>query len=66
MYHILKKYPVIAILRSTPREDLADYAYSLYDGGIRAFEVSFSAEDAAFQLAWMKKHMPTDTCIGAH
>lgn len=65
MHSIIKKYPVVAILRDTPDDDLSPYARSLYDGGIRAFEVSFSAKNAAKQLAWMKEHLPEDTCIGA-
>lgn len=65
MHNIIKKYPVIAILRSTPQEDLEAYTSALYEGGLRAFEVSFSSEMAVSQLEWMKKHMPSDTCIGA-
>ncbi len=65
MHNIIKKYPVIAILRSTPQEDLEAYTSALYEGGIRAFEVSFSSKTAASQLKWMKTHMASDTCIGA-
>lgn len=65
MHNIIKKHPVIAILRSTPQEDLEAYTSALYDGGLRAFEVSFSSETAASQLKWMKEHMAPDTCIGA-
>ena len=42
MHNIIKKHPVIAILRNTPPEDLGNYVQALYDGGLRAFEVSFS------------------------
>ena len=65
MKNIIAKYPVVAILRKTPQEDLKAYTSSLYDGGLRCFEVSFSAPDAAEQLAWMKKNMPEDVCLGA-
>ena len=65
MHKIIKKHPVIAILRNTPPEDLGNYVQALYDGGFRAFEVSFSAEGAAGQLAWIKEHLPEDACVGA-
>ncbi|HJD46250.1 MAG TPA: bifunctional 4-hydroxy-2-oxoglutarate aldolase/2-dehydro-3-deoxy-phosphogluconate aldolase [Candidatus Mediterraneibacter norfolkensis] len=65
MHNIIKKYPVIAILRSTPQEDLEAYTSALYEGGLRVFEVSFSSKTAASQLEWMKEHMASDTCIGA-
>lgn len=65
MENIIKEHPVIAILRHTPDRDLAAYTASLYEGGIRAFEVSLSTEDALSQLLWMKQNMPKDTCIGA-
>ena len=65
MHNIIKKHPVIAILRNTPPEDLGNYVQALYDGGLRAFEVSFSAEGAAGQLAWIKEHLPEDACVGA-
>lgn len=65
MYNIIKKYPIIAILRNTQNDILCDYAHSLYNGGIRAFEVSFSTDGASEQLAWLKGNLPPDTFIGA-
>ncbi len=65
MKNLIKKNPVISILRNTPDSDLPNYANSLYEGGLRSFEVSFSAENAVSQLKWMKQNMPEDTIIGA-
>jgi 2-dehydro-3-deoxyphosphogluconate aldolase/(4S)-4-hydroxy-2-oxoglutarate aldolase len=65
MKDLLKQHPVIAILRHTPDEDLECYVRSLYEGGIRSFELSFTTKDAISQLKWMKRNMPKDTFIGA-
>lgn len=65
MHDIIKKHPIMAILRHTPMGDLAAYTDSLYKGGIRSFEVSFSTKNAVEQLSFMKKHMPGDAYIGA-
>lgn len=65
MNELIKQYPVIAILRNTPNEDLKDYINSLYEGGLRSFEISFSSKNAVFQLKKMKQYMPKDTIIGA-
>lgn len=65
MHELIKRNPVTAILRHTPSEDLEAYTGSLYAGGLRSFEVSFSTKDAVRQLRWMKENMPEDACIGA-
>lgn len=65
MERIISKHRVVAILRKIPMENLADYTRSLYDGGLRCFEVSFSAPGAAEQIAWMKANLPADACVGA-
>lgn len=65
MHEIIKSHPVVAILRDIPSEILPDYVTSLYEGGLRAFEVSLSTKDALSQLKWMKKNMPKDCLAGA-
>ncbi len=65
MKDLIKNNPVIAILRHTPDRDLEDYVNSLYKGGLRSFEVSFSTKDAVTQLKWLKQNMPKDAIIGA-
>lgn len=65
MKDLVKQFPVIAILRHTPDEDLEDYVNCLYEGGLRSFEVSFNTKNAVSQLKWMKKYMPKDTIVGA-
>lgn len=65
MEQIILKHKIVAILRKTPQEDLTDYVDSLYAGGLRCFEVSFSAPGAADQLAFVRKHLPADACVGA-
>lgn len=65
MNDLIKQYPLIAILRNTPDEDLKDYVNCLYEGGLRAFEVSFTTKNAVSQLKEIKKHIPKDIIIGA-
>lgn len=65
METILKKNPVIAILRNVPDQDFADYMQSLYDGGLRAFEISFSHPGAAEQIRKARTFLPSDALIGA-
>lgn len=65
MKKLMKQSPVMAILRHTPDNDLEDYVNSLYQGGLRSFEVSFSTKNAVSQLKWMKQHMPNDAYVGA-
>ena len=62
---LIKKFPIIAILRNTPDKDLEDYINCLYEGGLRSFEVSFTTQNAVSQLKWMKQNMPKGTIIGA-
>ena len=42
MEAIISRHKVIAILRNVPEKELQAYVESLYEGGIRAFEVSFT------------------------
>ncbi len=65
MDKLIKKHPVIAVLRGIPDDDLIDYMNSLYAGGLRAFEISFSSSGAPAQVERARDHMPADACIGA-
>lgn len=65
MHTIIRQNPVMAILRNVTDEDLIPYMQSLYDGGIRAFEISFSNGSAAAQIRYAKEHMPKDALVGA-
>jgi len=65
LHRIIRNHKIVAILRKTPQEDLADYIDSLYAGGLRCFEVSFSAPGAADQISFLKKRLPADACVGA-
>lgn len=62
---LIKKHPVIAILRDVSDDDLMDYLNSLYAGGLRAFEISFSGANAPAQIRRARDHMPADAYIGA-
>ncbi len=65
MKNIIRQHPVIAILRNIADRDLTDYIKCLYDGGLRAFEISFSHEGAARQIKAVRKSLPSDALIGA-
>lgn len=65
MDQIIKQHPVIAILRNIADQDLTDYTKCLYEGGLRAFEISFSHPGADRQIKLLKSSMPSDTLIGA-
>lgn len=65
MNNIIRKNPVIAILRNIPEKCLIPYMQSIYDGGIHAFEISFSTANADSLISYAKKNMPSDTLIGA-
>lgn len=65
MREFIKKHPIIAILRNTSEDVLEDLANSLYKGGIRAFEISFSHTGAAEQLSRLRHLLPADAVLGA-
>lgn len=65
MKTIIKNHPVIAILRNVPDQDFTDYIRSLYEGGLRAFEISFSHPGAAAQIRKARNVLPSDALIGA-
>lgn len=65
MNNIIKKNPVIAILRNIPEEILIPYMQSIYNGGIHAFEISFSTANADSLISYAKKNMPSNALIGA-
>lgn len=65
MDKLIKEQPVIAILRDIPDDDLLDYMNSLYTGGLRAYEISFSNRSAPAQVKRARDHMPADAYIGA-
>lgn len=65
MESIVSSHKVIAILRNVPDVDLLAHIRSLYEGGIRAYEVSFTTEHAKKQIGFMKQKLPDDAVVGA-
>lgn len=65
MKTLMKEHSVIAILRDIADNDLIDYLHSLYAGGLRAFEISFSNSSAPAQVERARDYMPADAYIGA-
>lgn len=65
MKDIIDKYPVVAIIRNVSDLDILPYMMSLYNAGLRCFEISISHGNAIEQICKMKQSMPEDTLIGA-
>ncbi|TAH72759.1 MAG: bifunctional 4-hydroxy-2-oxoglutarate aldolase/2-dehydro-3-deoxy-phosphogluconate aldolase [Anaerolineaceae bacterium] len=65
MINIIKKNPLISIMRNIPLEHTLDYAQAVYNGGIKAFEVAFNSEHAAKQIAMLRNHFGDSAIIGA-
>lgn len=65
MKQLIEAHPVIAILRGVDDDILTDYGMSLYDGGIRSFEISCSDGNALHQIERFRREMPEDILLGA-
>lgn len=62
---LVKAHPVTAILRSVDDRVLKDYGRSLYEGGIRSFEISCSDTNALAQIERFRSYLPSDIMLGA-
>lgn len=65
MKQLIKAHPLIAILRDVDDTILPDYGRSLYEGGIRSFEISCSADNALSQIEKFRSYLPADILLGA-
>lgn len=65
MYEIVKKNPVLAILRNIPLEKTIDYAQAIADGGISFFEVALNSPEACRQIRMLRDHFGDKCLIGA-
>lgn len=65
MLDILRKHPIVAILRNIPNEILLDYANAAWQGGIRCFEVAMNTPLAASQIRSLVDELPADALVGA-
>jgi len=65
MEAIIKKYPVIAILRNLPLDITYDYVKSLIEGGIHCFEVASNTPHVLEQIHFLRETFQSEICIGA-
>lgn len=65
MEQIIKKSPIIAILRNLPVEKTIRYVEACVSGGIRAFEVALNSKDALSQIEMIRSHFGDQVMVGA-
>lgn len=61
----LMQQPIIPVLRKIPYEKSQSIIKSLYDGGIRAVEITMESEGAASIIQETLEAFPTDLLVGA-
>ncbi|WP_342507693.1 bifunctional 4-hydroxy-2-oxoglutarate aldolase/2-dehydro-3-deoxy-phosphogluconate aldolase [Sporosarcina sp. FSL K6-2383] len=62
---ILKQHPIIPVLRKIPYEKSQSIIQALYDGGIRAVEVTMESEGAVSIIEETLELFPKDLLVGA-
>lgn len=65
MKQLIEAHPTIAILRDVEDAVLKEYGRSLYEGGIRSFEISCSNINALAQIERLRTYLPDDIFLGA-
>lgn len=65
IYPVVKRNPVLAILRNVPLELTIDYAQAVVDGGISFFEVALNSAYGLEQIRLLRKRFGDRCMIGA-
>lgn len=65
MREIVRKNPLLAILRNVPLEKTLPYVDAVINGGVRFFEVALNTPHALEQIALMKRAFGSRALIGA-
>ena len=65
MYEVFAQNPLLAILRSVPKEITLDYAGAILRGGVKVFEVALNSPDALEQITMLHKAYGGQCLIGA-
>lgn len=65
MLELIKKNPVVAILRGMPNEKALSYASAVAEGGVRAFEVALNTPGALNQIELLRSRFGDEVEIGA-
>ena len=62
---LLRRYPLLAILRGVPAGRVVALGHALVAGGVRCLEVAFTDGDAAEKIAALAAELPAETVVGA-
>ncbi len=65
MYQIVRKYPLLAIMRNVALENTIDYAEAAVKGGVPFFEVALNSPNALKQIAMLRDHFGDRCLVGA-
>lgn len=65
MYSVVKKNPILAIMRNVPLEKTIDYAATVVKGGIPFFEVALNSTHGLEQIRMLRDHFGDSCMIGA-
>lgn len=65
MKELFKKYKICGILRNVPKELFVNYVQSIYDGGIRLFEVAMNSAEASQQIRELHSLFGENAYVGA-
>lgn len=61
----LQNNKVCAIMRNVPLKSTLNYADTVYEGGIRLFEIAMNSKEAVEQIRLLRSHFGTDVSVGA-
>ena len=65
MKMIVKKQPILAIMRNVPLEKTADYAQAVMEGGVSLFEVALNSKHGLEQIRMLRKRFGDEIMLGA-
>ena len=65
MKMIVKKQPILAIMRNVPLEKTADYAQAVMEGGVSLFEVALNSKHGLEQIRMLRKRVGDEIMLGA-
>lgn len=65
MKQLIIENPIISIMRNVALEVTTDYIQSVYEGGIKAFEIALNSQDALSQIKLARKTFSNNIRLGA-
>lgn len=65
MQKIIEENKICAIMRNIPFKITLDYAKSVFDGGVRMFEIAMNSSDAVKQIELLRRQFGDQAYVGA-